>query len=105
LSHDESMVRSLAARYALAVESLENAPNHVVMSRSRDTLEDIKVSAQALWDAIVEGGLTHEAHIRRADALDSGLLYLLNDLRNLDLDSLLITLPNTETLEQRGVHT
>lgn len=105
ISTDEQMVKTLVARYTAALESLEAATSATAIVNARSTLKDVKEQAQALWQAIVEAGATFESIDRLHAAFDAGFLGALSELRDLDLDSLILFPPNTETLEQRGVHT
>lgn len=104
MSADHDMVAKLVERYALAEFWLERQTSRTMLDFTMRVLEGVKEQAQILFDVIINGGLTADASERLADAERDGLLQALNELRNLDLDSIRLRLPDTRMFEQRGVH-
>ena len=99
---DVERANVLAARYADALERLENATNHAAVANARAALLDVKVQARGCLVVLLSLPLESPRMVAAAEA---GVLDLLISLRDLDLGNLIINLPNTETFEQRGIHT
>lgn len=105
MSPDYELVERMVLRYAMVERVLNLSTSGVQVADARRWINEIKQQAQAMWDAITVDVRSEEAVERLAAAEEDNLLRVLNELRHLDLDSIELALPNTETMEQRGVHT
>lgn len=102
--NDYHQTFTLYERYALWEGIFNTTTSYPQMTLAKRYLGEIKEQSQALWDVITTTDMSRESTRRLAEAEESGILRALNELRNLDLDSIELRLPDTETFEQRGVH-
>lgn len=105
MNADYVMADRLVARYAQWDYIINTSTSGPQVTLALRALGEIKAQAQALWEAITEADvLVPDAAERLAEAQETGVLAVVNELRNLDVDSIQLSLPDTRLFEHRGVH-
>jgi hypothetical protein len=95
-SVDQMLTDALAREYCRTLAVFENTESPVALAGARWHLRRVVETSAALLEVISEDS-------RRLNAAErSGAVANLAKLAAVDVDSLVVDLPNTETLEHRG---